>query len=545
VSSRRIRALVLVAVAALGVLALRAGFLGVVRAGDLSAMAEDQRRDEFAIPALRGTIRSSDGRELAADRPAVNVSATPYLIEDPARVAAKLGPILDRDPNRLAELLSSDDGYALLARNVPPAQAAKARKLDIPNVDFAETYERYLPRGSDGSQVVGLTGDDRAGLSGLELQLDSVLRGRDGHRVEARDPIGRPLKVLDRRAPAPGGDVRLTVDSVIQARTDEILQDTVEEFEAKSAMAVVMRPSDGAVLAMSNAPAFDPAQRDELDPELAKNRVVTDVFEPGSTFKLVTVAGALEDGIVEPSTKFELPLVKRTYDRTLRDSHRDEELTASVSDIVRLSSNIGTVLIAEEMGYERLESWIARFGFLAPTGIDFPGEVAGLAPQWSGVSITNVPIGQGIGVTLMQMVGAYATIANGGWGVTPHLVERVAGQSTDPPRDRVVSAETAARVDAMLRGVIDVEGTGAQAAVAGYEVAGKTGTANKIDPETGEYSDTYLASFIGYLPADRPELLIAVVVDEPGGDLYYGGDVAAPAFEDIAEFSLHKLGIAP
>jgi cell division protein FtsI/penicillin-binding protein 2 len=273
--------------------------------------------------------------------------------------------------------------------------------------------------------------------------------------------------------------------------------------------------------------------------------VVSDVFEPGSTFKIVTIAGALEEGLVKPDTRFYLPSVLETYDRTLEDAHERPPINASVTQILQQSSNIGTVLIAQRLGKDRLLDWIDKFGFLQTTGIDFGGEAEGSRSEWSGVSITNIPIGQGITVSLMQLLNAYATIANGGYRVTPHLAARVGDTAVSAERGpRVLSAATARKVDRMLRDVVDVEGTGGRAAVRGYAVAGKTGTAEKIDPKTGEYVDKYVASFVGYLPADNPELLIAVVVDEPGYP-YYGGDVAAPAFEKIAEYSLQMLEIAP
>ncbi|MDX6556211.1 MAG: hypothetical protein QOD86_2406, partial [Miltoncostaeaceae bacterium] len=395
---------------------------------------------------------------------------------------------------------------------------------------------------------VGLTNSDRVGISGIEQRYDGPLTGTPGHRLEARDPFKRTLQVLDSDEAQPGHTVQLTLNSVIQAKVEQVLIDTRRASGAKSAMAVVMRPKDGAILAMANVPRFDPTNRRSVNPDLARNRVVTDSFEPGSTFKIVTVAGALEDGVVKPNTRFYLPPVLKTYDRELKDAHDRPAITASVTQILQQSSNIGTVRIAQQLGQTRLINWIDKFGFGHPTGVDFGGESQGIvrkASDWSGVSITNIPLGQGITVTLMQLLKAYATIANGGYEVTPHLTARVGDSPVAVKRGpRVISTSTARKVDRMLRDVVDVEGTGVRAAVRGYAVAGKTGTAQKINQETGEYESRYIASFVGYLPADRPELLIAVVVDEPGYP-YYGGEVAAPAFEKIAEYSLQMLEIAP
>lgn len=545
----RIRLLAAVAVLALGLLAARAAFLGTVRAGELADRASQQNRHAVDLDAQRGAILSSDGRDLAIDRLAVNVTATPYLVTDPEAAAAKLGAALERDPNEIANALSGRGGYVMLAREVSPRRAERAKRLGLPGIHFEDTYQRFQPGGPMAAQVVGLTGDERRGLSGIEAQLDDALTGEDGRRVEVRDVFGRPLKILADADPVPGTDVRLTIDTTVQDRVVRILAQTREEFGAKSAMAMVMRPRDGAILAMAGVPGVNPNDRRRLNPDNERNRPVTDTFEPGSTFKIVTMAAALEEGEVTPSTPFHLPVEITRYDRDLRDSDREEPVTYTATEILQKSSNIGTVFIAEQLGKERVQAWIERFGFGRPTGIDFPGEVPGImlpAEEWSGTSIINIPIGQGIGVTLTQLTRAFAAVANGGLLVRPHLVERVGGEPVPQPApERIMSRATARKLDRMLQTVVSQEGTGTLAQVQGYDIAGKTGTANKIDPETGEYTSSYLASFVGYAPAGRPELLIAVVVDEPTRGAYYGGDVAAPAFEQIAEFSLQTLGIAP
>jgi cell division protein FtsI/penicillin-binding protein 2 len=540
--------LTLAAVLLVGVLVARAGYLGVVKGGELSDLAVGQQRSSTEALAPRGAIVTRDGHDLARDQLAVEVTATPALVSDPVAAAGKLGPILKTDPNELAEKLDGNGGYARLARAVAPDTAEKVADLDIPGIHFADTYQRFLPRGPVAAQIVGLTDEDRAGATGLEQSLDEPLTGTPGTRVFARDPFGRRLDTIVDDEPTPGKQVELTLDGVIQDRAERILVDTREEYSAKSAMAVVMRPDDGAILAMASVPRPNPNRRSSYSPELARNRPVTDTFEPGSTFKVVTIAGALEDGVVTPDTPFDLPPTLTLYDRELGEAHRDTAVRMSVSEILEQSSNVGTVKIAQSLGQERLQKWISRFGFGQPTGIDYPGEVPGLvlaSEDWSGVSILNIPIGQGVGVTLTQLTRAYAAIANGGRLVTPHLVSRIGDEDVEvPPAPRVLNRKTARQVDEMLRSVVSPDGTGEAAKIEGYEVAGKTGTANKINPETGEYDSRYVASFVGYVPADDPQLLVAVVVDEPSG-VYYGGAVAAPAFEQIARFSLQYLGIAP
>lgn len=546
---RRVRMLAGIAVLLLAVLAVRAVWLQTVRAGDLSALAVKQNRFEADLPAQRGALQARNGADLAIDRLAVDVTATPYLVTDPEGTAAKLGPAIERDPNDIANALVGPGGYVVLARNVPPALADRAKKLDLPGIQFADTWQRFYPGGPQASQLVGLTGDTHQGISGLEKQADDALTGAPGHRVEVRDLLGNSIQVLEDREPVPGKNVQLTVDPAIQDRVERTLAATREAYEARSATGIVMDPRTGAVLAMASVPRFNPNRRTRINPELERNRPVTDTFEPGSTFKAVTLAAALEDRKVLPGTAFDLPVQLTRYDRTLEDAHERPPMTMTASEILAQSSNVGTVLIAERVGAERLQAWIERFGFGSPTGIDYPGEVDGLVlplERWSGTSIINIPIGQGIGVTLTQLTAAYAAIANGGRLVDPYLIDKVGGAEVGhPPGRQIMSRRTARVLDRMLRGVVSPDGTGSLAQIDGYQVAGKTGTANKIDPETGEYSqELYTSSFVGYVPANDPQLLISVVVDEPGG-AYYGGEVAAPAFEDIAAFSLQTLNIAP
>jgi cell division protein FtsI (penicillin-binding protein 3) len=545
----RVRLLVGVAVVLLGLLAVRAVWLGTVRAGDLSARGVKQNRFEADLAAQRGSIQARNGADLAIDRLAVDVTATPYLVTDPKKTAAELGPAIERDPNELANALSRAGGYVVLARNVPPSLADRAKKLDLPGIDFSDTWQRFYPGGPQASQLLGLTGDTHEGMSGMELQADDALTGTPGHRVEVRDLLGNSIQMLEDREPVEGETVQLTLDPTIQDRVERTLAATRATYGARSATGIVMDPRTGAVLAMATVPRFNPNRRTTINPELERNRPVTDTFEPGSTFKVVTVAAALEDRKVSPGTTFDLPTEITRYDRTLRDAHERPPVTLTASEILAQSSNIGTVLIAERVGAARLQAWIERFGFGSPTGIDFPGEVNGLVlplERWSGTSIINIPIGQGVGVTLAQLTRVYAAIANGGRLVPPYLIDKVGGRPVEHAAGRQIMARRTARtLDRMLRGVVSPDGTGSLAQVEGYEVAGKTGTANKIDPETGEYSSAlYTSSFVGYVPANDPKLVISVVLDEPGG-AYYGGEVAAPAFEDIAAFSLQTLNIAP
>lgn len=547
--SRRVRLMAALALVAFVGLGSRAIYLGTVQAEDLSNRATDVNRVSVDLIAERGDIRSSDGRVLATDNLLVDVTATPRNVDDPATTARDLAAVLDLDPAEVQAKLEGDGVYAVVARSVPITKADAAKRLGLRGVEFTDTYERLFPGGPLAAQLLGFTDVDHKGQLALEAQLDEPLTGTPGRRVRVRDRFDRTLRVPADQDPVPGEDVTLAINAAIQERTERVLLDARKTYGAKRAMAVVMDPRDGRVLTMASVPRFDPNDRATLNMDLTRNRPVVDMFEPGSTFKIVTMAGALEDGDVTPSTSFFLPARLTLYDRTIKDSHRDYDTTMTASQILQQSSNVGTVEIAKRLGEDRLIEWMKAFGFGSATGIDFPGESPGyIRPreEWYGVGIGNVPIGQGVSVTLTQLVQSYAVIANGGTLVQPHLVQQVGERTVTPPSGRrVISPETAAKVDAMLRDVVSADGTGSLAEVRGYQVAGKTGTAEKWDDTIGSYSKSrYVASFVGYLPADDPQLVIAVVVDEPNASIY-GGEVAAPPFVQIAEWSINVLGIEP
>jgi cell division protein FtsI/penicillin-binding protein 2 len=399
------------------------------------------------------------------------------------------------------------------------------------------------------SQLLGVVGDEQKGLSGLEYALDRNLRGRDGRRRLVKDALGEPIELRDRERTRPGLDVRLTLDSRIQERAEAVLADVGAEWRPRAATALVMDPNSGAILALANWPqvnANDPAGA----PEYAQvNRATAATYEPGSTFKAFTVAAAMEENLIEQDSQFSLPPTITVADREIRESHPRGPVTFTTQQILEQSSNVGAVKIGLILGAKRFDRWVRRFGFGTSTGSELPGEERGIVlplDKYSGSSMGNLPIGQGIAVTPMQMGAAYAAIANGGVLRPPHVVAAVDGRPRPLPKGRrVISAETAASLREMLEGVLGPGGTASGAAIDGYELAGKTGTAQKVDPETGLYSDTeYVASFVGFAPAKTPKLLVSVMVDEPQGDIY-GGAVAAPAFKRITSFALNYLRIPP
>ncbi len=547
-ANRRIGILAAAFLVLLAATLARAVWIQVVKGPEYAAMALRQHRETVVVPAARGTIVDRNGQPLAIGRLTTTVYANPRQVDRPRDLTLSAGKLLGAKPNELYPLLTDrSHGFVYVARKADTRKAEKLEKLGYAGLGFYPEELRFYPQGPVAAQILGYAGLDNEGLEGLERSLEGTLAGTPGSQTIVKDPFGRALDVVETKRETPGKNVRLTLDRQIQANAEEVLAETVRRWGARSATAVVMDPRNGEILAMATAPRFNANRFATTRADRRRNRAVTDTYEPGSTFKLVTVAAALEEGIVNPRSSFRLPPTLKVADRTIREAHSRGTERMTVRQIVEYSSNIGTITIAQRLGEGRLASWIDRFGFGKTTGIDFPGESPGFAlplDQWSGSTIGTVPIGHGIAVTPVQMARAYATIANGGRLVRPHLIGRIDGRTTASGMGRrAVSKAVADQMLDMLRGVV-VEGTGTAAAIPGYTVAGKTGTAAKIDPD-GTYSTSrYVASFVGLVPASKPELVVMVMVDEPRGG-YYGGTVAAPAFREIARFNLQHLEIPP
>jgi cell division protein FtsI (penicillin-binding protein 3) len=546
VVNRRIRLLLLVLVLALGGTFLRAVWLQSVRAASLARMADVQHRETVTLPASRGTIFDRTGVQLAIGEQATTVYADPRQVRDPRSTALLAGRTLGVDPSKLyPRLADRTKGFVYVARKVDPAQAALLERRHVAGLGFYSEERRTYPEGSVAAQVLGYAGVDNRGLAGLEFELDRSLRGREGSETIVKDPFGRAIDVVSERAPHEGRDAYLTLDHTIQANVEQVLRQTVADEHAKDATAIVLDPRTGALLAMAVEPGYDANKFPLVPARFQRNRAVTDTYEPGSTFKLITVAGVLSDGLVTPRTAFTLPYSIRVADRVIHDAEQRPTEQMTVQQILARSSNVGAITLAEKLGASRLLDWIRRFGFGKRTGIDFLGESPGLLPSyWSGSSIGNVPIGQGIAVTPVQMASAYAAIANGGVWVRPHLVDRIAGRPrAQATRRRIVSRSVAAELTTMLKDVVS-SGTGTSAQIPGYQVAGKTGTAQKPDSHGGYSTSRYVASFVGFVPASKPRLVVLVAVDEPHRAIW-GGSVAAPAFAQIARFCLQYLEIPP
>lgn len=527
---------------------VRAVWIQAVKGTEYAAMAARQHLETVVVPASRGAILDHDGRPLAIGKQTITVYANPKQVNKPRELALAAGHVLGADPETLyPQLKDRSRGFVYLARKVDQEKAEKLEMRGFAGVGFYPEEMRFYPQGPVASQVLGYAGLDNKGLEGLERSFEKVLSGKPGSQTIVKDPFGRALDVVETKAETPGRSIRLSLDDQVQANAETILQDTVRQWGARSASAIVMDPHTGDVLAMATAPRFNANKFSVTRADRRRNRAVTDTYEPGSTFKLVTVAAALEEGIVSPRTSFVLKPTIRVADRTIHESHSRGTERLNVRQIIEQSSNVGTITIAQRLGEGQLAHWIDRFGFGKRTGVDFPGESPGFAlplDQWSGSTIGTVPIGLGIAVTPVQMARAYSAIANGGVLVTPRLVDRVGGETVSSGgKKRVISRRVSRQMLDMLRGVV-LEGTGTRAAIPGYTVAGKTGTAAKIDPN-GRYSRSrYVASFVGLVPATNPKLVIMVMVDEPHGDIY-GGVVAAPAFAEIARFNLQYFEIPP
>ncbi len=530
--------------------ALRTAYLGVFRGPALQQAASDQQAVHETVIAQRGAITDRNGVDLAVSEPAKDLAADPYLLHDPLGVAARLAPLLGQPQSELVGKLTKRTGFVYLARGVPERQAEAVLKLKIEGLSGTPVMKRVYPRGDLAAQVLGEVGTEGNGLSGLELSEERILHGQTGERKVVSDAIGQPVSISEPKAEVPGSAITLTLDANIQQRTEDVLSAVAQTYSPKDATAIVMEPSTGAILALANWPrenANDPGASPE---EALKDRAVNFPYEPGSTFKAVTFSGALQSGLITPESGFNVPDQIHVADRTIHDDTEHGEETLTASQILARSSNVGTIEIGKLEGATRFNSWVHRFGFGAPSGVELPGEESGLTlalNHYSGSSMGNLPIGQGELVTPMQMITAYAAIADGGILRPPHLVGAVGGKARPlPAGHRVISPHVAAEVRHMMEGVLGPEGTASEVSIPGYALAGKTGTAQKVDPATGQYSKTkFVASFIGMAPASNPKLLTAVVVDEPQNGSIYGGTVAAPAFGQIMSFALPYMGIAP
>jgi len=547
-ANRRIRLLLAIFALAFAALLARGTWIQGVQAGRLAKLAHGQHQKSYKIPAGRGPIFDRTGVQLAIGEQTTTIYADPKQVTNASSLSITAHRLLGVDPNSLyPALLNKRSQFVYIKRFADPVQAALFLKKDLPGVFSYPEERRGYPQRSVGAAVIGYAGIDNRGLGGLELQYDHKLSGHPGKQTIVRDATGRSIDVISSSPVQEGSAVFTTIDHTIQSNAEQVLRATVSKWGARGATAIVLDPRTGEVLAMAQAPGYDANNTGNAGPNLTRNRAVTDTYEPGSTFKLVTVTGVLSEGLVKPTTRFTLPVCIQVANYCIHDAEGRNVVNYSVAQILQYSSNVGAITLAEKLGAPALARWIDRFGFGHPTGIDFPGESSGLVlplEQWSGSTIGNVPIGQGIAVTPIQMASVYAAVANDGVWVQPHLVTRVGGRAPfKPARRRIMSTAVDRQVKSMLTGVV-LAGTGTAAAIPGYTVAGKTGTGSIPGPHG--YSDSlgYMASFVGMVPASNPRLVVLVVVDRPRGAIF-GGVVAAPAFQAISKFDLQYLEVPP
>lgn len=546
----RLVAILVTMVTGFGALVFRLADVQVLSNRRYADLGKSQRLASLVLPAQRGSILDRNGSELAMSLQAKTVWADPRLVVDRTAAARALSPVLEVAPEELVRRLSVEAKFAYLARKVDAPVAAAVKELAIPGIFLLDEPRRFGPAASLAAPVLGVVGVDEQGLSGLELQYEEQLTGSPGRLLEERDPSGReiPAGVREFKAPTEGRQLQLTIDRAVQFETERVLSEQIVASRAKGGIAVVMDPTTGEILAMANLVAAGRGQTRAS----ADNMAVTRVYEPGSVNKVVTIAGAIEDGVVDLEARMSVPDRLKVADGVFRDAEDHPPGWWTVGEILAESSNVGTIMIGQKLGKARIDRYVRDFGLATRTALRFPGESSGLLPDpqdWTGTSIATVPIGQGMAVTALQMLGAYNTIANGGVHVEPQLVRSVVDADgrkkllAAPTRRRVVSQSTADAVNRMLVGAVR-EGTGTAAAIDGYSVAGKTGTARKPRAGSLGYKEgAYLATFVGFVPAEAPRLSAIVVLDEPTP--YYGGLVSAPVFASLARYAVRRLQIPP
>ncbi|GAB4230265.1 MAG: penicillin-binding protein 2 [Acidobacteriota bacterium] len=532
-----------------GAILFRLVDLQVFRAAEFRTRAETQQQGFIEISPHRGEILDRNGRELAISVRGDRVYAQPPLIASPRDTAARLAPLLQVPPDELVPLLTTERKFVYLASGLSPEQSAAVRELELDGIGTHEDRRRVYPHGGLAGHVLGYVSADHRGLAGLEYAYDPQIRGRR-LRIDLRlDARRRSYLRETEDARARGAHLVLTLDAEIQHVAEEVLAATVTEFQARGGAAIVMEPRTGAILAMASYPGFHPEHFAAAPAEARRNRGIQMVYEPGSTFKLVTLAGVLNEGLAVPDEIVDCRVgTVRLGNKVFREAHHSfEDLT--VAEILQESSNVGTVKLALRLGERSLYRYIERFGFGRKTGIDLPGEEKGLLrppENWSGLSVGSIAIGQEIGVTALQMLRAFAAVANGGYLVRPFLVSRVVSpeghtlQAAQIEKEPVLPAELTATLRNLLAGVVTT-GTGTRARLTGYTCAGKTGTAQKAINGTYQ-SGKYVSSFVGFAPLADPKLAAIVVIDEPRGN-HYGGVVAAPAFRRIMEAALLHCGV--
>jgi cell division protein FtsI (penicillin-binding protein 3) len=523
----------------------------------LSDRARTQQQNSIETVPQRGVVFDRQGRELARSVDTETLYIEPYRIEDFHLAAATLAPLIGADTGQLEAKLKTakqeNKKSILLERKLSEDIAERIRTAQVKGTYFVKEPKRYYPNGTLAAHILGFVGLDNDGLAGIEQQYNKNIKGEGGRLFLENDGARNPMSYASFETPSkPGESIVLTIDQLIQFHAEKALQAQVEKTHAKSGSVVVLDPRTGEVLALANAPTYDPNDARTASPELRKNQALQNVYEPGSTFKVVAYSAAIEKKLVKPDDMIDCQMGAITVaGRVVHDHKKFGTLT--IAQALAMSSNVAAIKLGIKVGDQAMSEFIERFGFGAKTGIELPGETSGLVrklAKWQPSSIGSIAMGQEVGITPLQMAAAYGAIANNGVRIAPHIVREIRAADgsvllrTTPEQNRVVSEDTARQLRGMLEGVT-LNGTAKRAQLEGYSAAGKTGTAQKIDPLTKAYSRTkFIGSFVGFAPVENPSVVIIVVMDEPKG-LYHGGDVAAPVFREIAEQILPEMDVAP
>jgi len=535
-------------------LTARAVYLQAFCSTTLSQKASHQYQKSLVSRGKRGTIYDRNYTELAVTNELPSIAAYPGTIRETRRLVPALAKTLQLERKGLAQKLSSEKNFVWIKRQVSPRETLDVKALQIEGIDFIPEHSRFYPNRALAAQVIGFSGIDGRGLEGIEFYYDRYLRGENGEFHVVKDALGRNLEDgITKDRDFNGNNLVLTLDRTIQYITESALKEAVEEFSAKSGLALVMEPATGQILAMAHYPFLNPNDFQSFSRHTWRNRAVTDNFEPGSTMKIFTAAAALETGTVSRSSIFFGENgTYRVGKHIIHDTHPHGWMT--LKDVVRYSSNIGAVKVSQTIGPEALHQTLRAFGFGEKTGVDCPGETPGMmtpVQQWKKIDAAVIAFGQGISVSALQLITAVSAIANDGVLMKPYLVMGITNKdgrllTTFGPRKvrQAISAKTAREVTRMMQAVVADEGTGTKAVPEGYSVCGKTGTAQKVDPKGGYARGRYTSSFVGFAPVQTPRIAVLVVVDEPK-KAHYGGTVAAPAFRRIVQETLGYLKVPP
>ena len=552
---RRMRGALAFCFIVLSIFGLRLFQLQALDAPQLAAAAAEKRTRTLILPAQRGEITDRKGAPLAITVDARDITVDQTMVLDPVGTANAIAGITGADVATLIPELSGDRKFNYVLKKITPEQWTKIKELKLPGIFSEKTTKRIYPSNTLASSTIGFIGGEDKGLAGLEYGFENELAGSQGEVTVEISAGGRPLPsgIASEKKPVPGMGIRLTIDRDLQFVAEQALATRVEYAQADSGTLVAISPKTGKILALANYPTFDSNKPGEAAEGVTVNHALVDAYEPGSTAKVMTMAGLLNEGVSSPTTPFTIPPVLKRSGKTFHDHEPHPTLKLTMTGVLAKSSNIGTIQAAELMGAEKFDSYLRKFGVAQATGMQFPGESKGRLPKldkWSGTSFPTFAFGQGYMVTAVQIASMYATIANDGVRINPSLIEGYVmpnGQyqaAAEPERTEVISVAAAKTLREMMETVVSDEGTAPLAEIPGYRVAGKTGTAQVVDPACKCYSKEVIASFIGMAPAEDPEIVVAVAIHHPRNGRW-GGLLAGPVFKEVAQYSLQQLNIPP